>query len=149
MKKNQTIEIVNRKYTNPRNIIAAFTEKLSQQSVLEGVGGPFGLDIADVTDDADSDDLGTSVPSEPVSSAEEEVSIDSIEEGSTFEEELVLSGGLYYTSLPFEFFKNVWFDGLLAIYNEHWTISGTQAIVTNIPLLDGTEVIARYVVGTI
>lgn len=74
--------------------------------------------------------------------------LDEFEECDLIEEQLTEVAGAYFTSLPFNFFRNVWYDGLLANYIEHYTLSGNDRLIPNVELLAGTEVIAQYVVGT-
>lgn len=145
MKKLNFVEIVNRKYLHPRNIIAAFTDKLThQQGFGEGlstnmdIGSSTGFDPA-----GESDQSGFAIP--PV--IYNVIDGEGIGPGITVEEQLTLTDGVYMTSLPFDFMRNVWFDGLLALPTVHWTVSGSDGIVTYIPLISGSQVIAQYVVG--
>lgn len=147
--KFDTVEIVNRRYLNPRNVIAALTDKLDHQNDFQGVGLALGLNITDDLDPTgvDGGDIERAVPPEPILLVGDEVA-DDIQIGSTVEEMLTESSGAYFTTLPFAFFRGVWFDGLMARATEHWTVSGTDRLTPNSPLLSGTEVYGRYVVGT-
>lgn len=150
MNKFNIIEVVNRKFTHPRNIISAFTDKLMHQRGFGGPGIASGDDIGpdfDPSQDGGSEDLEFSVPPEPLTNVDGDWSVDSIETGTIVEEELTVNGASYMTSLPFEFFRAVWYDGLLANYSEHFTLSGSFELIPNTQLLSGTEVIGQYVVG--
>lgn len=151
MNKSESIEVVNKRYTHPRNIIAAFTEKLAHQTDFQGIGAAFGQDIISIG--AEDDPSGTdgevtefAVPPEVVQ-IELGDTIDSFNPGDTIEETLSGSSGVYFTTYDFDFLRGVWFDGVLALYNEHWTLSGTNAIIPNVTLADDTIVIGRYVIG--
>lgn len=149
MNKIKTIEIVNRKYIDPRNVIWALTEKLTHQSTFEGVGVEFGLDIHSSTDfdpAGVNGDLSTSIPAE-IHTIDEDTTEDSLVVGMTVEEELTAVDNVYFTSLPSDFFRSVWFDGLLALPGIHWVSSGSSNIIPFGTLISGTQVIAQYVVG--
>jgi len=69
-----------------------------------------------------------------------------VDSGTLVEETLSRSGGAFLPTFDVDFYQRVWFDGLLALPIEHWTLSGS-AIIANTPLTAGTEVIGRYFVG--
>ncbi len=75
-------------------------------------------------------------------------SIDDIPEGSTFEEILQEVSGSYMTTYPLEFFRDVWYDGLMAVPYEHWTIPDSDTLLPNSALISGTQVEVKYVVTT-
>jgi hypothetical protein len=146
MNKLKLVEFVNRRYLHPRNVIAAFTEKLSHQPTFDGVGVEFGLSIASPTqfDPAGSsgEQAGFAIPPEIIPLDAGPAVGDTVEEFLT-----PFSESVYTTTLPFDFFHYVWFDGLLTFPTIHWTTSGSNAILPNANLLSGTQVLAQYVVG--
>lgn len=146
MNKTNLIEIVNRKYLHPRNIIAAFTEILAHQPTFTGIGFEFGLDV----DSPFSFDPGAGSGQDVTLAMPPQIHAvdDGTPTGTTVEEQLTLTAtDTYITTEPYVFFRYVWFDGILALSNVHWSASGSNAIITNASLISGTQVIGQYVIG--
>lgn len=146
MNKFNLIDIVNSRYLNPKNIISAIMEGLAQQPVFDGGDFPDSASF----DPADNvgGEVERAVPAEVVYlDNEEDVGPDSFEVGTVVEETLSGSINSFFTTLPFDYFEAVWFNGLEANYLVHYTLSGTNQLMTNTDLMIGTQVYGRYVLG--
>lgn len=143
MNRNKTITIVNRGYVHPRSIIGVFDRRLTQLQFDQGA-------FDDVTNPGfDSEEIGGHAipPNVTLVSQISGTTTDTVAIGNTVEETLDEQDGMYFTTFPVNFFRKVWYDGIMANYLEQWTLSGTNALVPNYPLIDGTEVIGRYVIA--
>ena len=67
--------------------------------------------------------------------------------GDTIFEVLTLSGSTYHASLPVNFYRNVWFDGLAARFSDHWTVNPAKAVVPATTVESGVSVSAKYVLA--
>lgn len=70
-----------------------------------------------------------------------------LESGDTVFEELTLGGGVYTGTLPIDFYRDVWFDGLKAERNDHYLLTSTRAIDPTGSLDAATSVTAKYVIA--
>lgn len=149
MKKSRRIEVTKSKYRHPGKDISQFSEKLEKSVAFDGASDNNGLDLEDDfgnTGDSEGEPETQAQPPPVIFYDPDTMTIDSVFSGQTVEEVLVREGDAFKTSIPFDFFRNVWFDALEAYYVEHWTISGNNYLIPNAVLLDDTEVIGRYVV---
>lgn len=148
--KTREVEVVNRRYYHPRNIIFALTEKLTHQKVFEGGGGFLGLGVSDPTGSFDptgtDGEIQTSGPPEIIP-VDEDTDIEFVQPGMVLEERLGEDVGFFVTTYPVDYFYKVWFDDVLAFPTIHWVVSGSNALIPNDQLISGTIVIGQYVVG--
>jgi hypothetical protein len=76
----------------------------------------------------------------------EPLTADSVGSGQTLYERLTLSSGQYCPSLPVDFYRRVWFDGLEAFEDLHFTVDlSTQCVVPNSAIPSTSVVTASYV----
>jgi len=141
MNKTDVVDVTTRRYVNPQNILSVLTDKLNQQSF-----GPTDEEEDFDPSGVEGGDIARSVPAETIS-PEADWTPDSIETGITVEETLTRNANSFFTSQPFLFFRDVWFDGIIAFPQEHWTLSGSDQLIPNVTLISGTEVIGKYVIG--
>jgi hypothetical protein len=141
MNKTDNIEVVNGRYIHPRNLIAEVDDKLAHINDFNDISADFDP-VGSNTDESDF-----ALPPD-LQLVESGTTIDSYDEGTTVEEVLFEQDGVYLTSIGFEFFRYVWFDGLIAFPVQHWTLSGSDGLVPNVSLHSDTKVYGRYVVGT-
>jgi len=67
--------------------------------------------------------------------------------GDTIFEVLTLAGGVYEASLPVDFYRNVWFDGLSTRIIDHWTMTAAGNVDPETTLPSGVNVTAKYVMA--
>lgn len=150
MKKSRNIEVTKSRYRHPGKDISQFSEKLEKSVGFDGASDNPGLDLEQdfggTGDSVGDPEFPQSQPPPVIFYDPDTMTIDSVFPGQTVEEILVREGDIFKTSIPFDFFRNVWFDALEAYYIEHWTISGNNYLIPNAVLLSDTEVIGRYVV---
>lgn len=149
MRKTVSLTII---ATRPRQFAAAIASALRKKSIDQFGGVPSdgvtpgdlvsGLpaNLADPSGDPTTD-LAYALPAE-VHFPDSEF----LRAGDTIFEVLTLSAGAYVASLPVNFYRNVWFDGLAAERNDHYALSG-EAIDPNATLAADVSVTAKYVLA--
>ncbi len=74
------------------------------------------------------------------------LTVDDIPSGQTLTERLTLASGQYCPSLPVNFYRRVWFDGLEAFESIHFTVDvNTQCVLPSTSLNTNVVVTASYV----
>lgn len=139
--------------TSPRQFAHAITRAL-QKKTQDAFGGvpSTGVNANDLISgfpsnlsdpSGESGDVAYALPAE-VHQADDDL----LREGDTIFEVLTLSSAVYVASHPVDFFREVWFDGLAAERNDHYTLANSgEAIAPIETLASGTSVTAKYVLA--
>ena len=153
MNKIRRIEVTNVRYTHASRYIARSKNKLTQNKFRNSAGaGSESQQFINYTESVSSpiEDSGQTIetyglPASTIYFDPATMTVDSVGSGRTVEETLTRDGDAFFPSLPVDYYRGVWFDGLEAYWTDHWVLSGDY-VVPNSVLISGTEVIGRYVV---
>lgn len=149
MRKRVNLTIIS---TRPRQFAAAVASALRKKNIDSFGGVPsdgvtpgdlltgLPVNVSDPSGDP-SADLTYALPSKV-----HQVDEDFLRPGDTIFEKLAYAGGTYVASLPVNYFRAVWFDGLAAERNDHYLMSG-EAIAPLATLASGVSVTAKYVLA--
>lgn len=155
MSPNKTvhIDVTKSRWNSPKKQVSKVDEQLTQAKFREDI--PIWQVLLNDSTGLPGDITETAPPPNYVI-LEDYMTYDSIGPGKTVEEDLadasaILFTEAYGTTLPFSFFRNVWFDGLEAYPHEHWELyfdnfdTKKYYLVPVLGLAAGTVVRGRYV----
>lgn len=151
MNKVKHLEVANVRYRRASRIIARFSDKLSIDKWIKPIGAApsqdelFALSLDTPLEDSNSEITTYALPASVVYFNPSTMTVDSVGSGRTVEEALTRQGDVFSPSLPVDYYRGVWFDGVEAYWTTHWLLSGNN-VIPNSVLIAGTEVIGRYVV---
>lgn len=147
MRKRVSISVIDKR---PRTFAQLFDEALRKKSIDSFGGIPANaLDFGDligglpenINDPGGNGDGEHALPPR-VHTPDE----DFLQAGDTIFEELTVNGSVYEASLPVDFYRDVWFDGLQAEPSAHYTVS-SEAIKPVDTLASSVRVTAKYVLA--
>lgn len=148
MRKRVSLTII---ATRPRQFASLLSEALRKKTIDAYGGAPSdGVNMSELTtglpinlSDPSGDPSGVSGYALP---ARVKLPTDVfLRDGDTIFEKLTLSTDVYTASLPVEFYREVWFDGLLARHVDHYTLTAAKAVDPVAPLASDVSVTAKYV----
>lgn len=139
--------------TRPRQFASALAEALRKKSIDAYGGAPSdGVNPGDLTsglpinifDPNEGPGADTDYALPPITHFPDDPFLRS---GDTIFEVLTLTGSNYRATHPVNFYRDVWFDGLAARLNDHWTMNSSDEVVPVGTVNSGVSVTAKYVLA--